>query len=447
MAGESVYQPRSKLVDYSTVISQLAPVLFGSGNVSKKDTTTANSRVDQNQLDIVNSLLSSMQANQGGDRFSKEAAIRDTQGVVESIIRRNLENTLPQIRSAQTSAGLMNDTTSSLMENDLQARINRESQATILDTIQKYAQLQQAAAQTAGSVAKETTGSTTQTTQSNAKQSASIDPMTAALGLGGAFLGTQLLGALLPARQSSSGSVTGTAKKKMTPDSVGANLFTGATNQDSGSNPFSDFASNLFSSLGTDFGGADTGNPIVTNSTGKSAGSQGVDFGSAVSSNLVSGAVNTITSLLPNFTSSNISASDTRDFTGASDSGGSVTQGGFNLSVICTALHAQKRLSDREYVTLRTIYSGYLKNSPATVVGYHSWGNAVADYIRLKKPCYRFVGWWFEGLARAVILHNNGAKNLGGHFFYSALVPFCTYLGSRKMAAISMRPDGDINND
>lgn len=74
-------------------------------------------------------------------RYSKEAAIADSTGMVASIFNQYEKTALPKIFSGMGKAGAYNSTGSQLMANDAFAQANTDAAGVVMDTILNYAKL------------------------------------------------------------------------------------------------------------------------------------------------------------------------------------------------------------------------------------------------------------------------------------------------------------------
>ncbi len=163
-------------------IQALAPIFLGSGDVtsSSKTSPVANNAL----LSLFNSLNTST-----GD-YTKDAAIKDSAGSVAQIVQDALQKGLPDISSAQKGAGVYNDATTQLLQNDLIARTAAQGQTAVQENINNYAKInaqkQNTAAQVAQILAQANESKTTKTAPT-------IDPMGALLKVGGGILGKKLL--------------------------------------------------------------------------------------------------------------------------------------------------------------------------------------------------------------------------------------------------------------
>lgn len=124
----------------------------GRGSSSSRSTTTGSesgrsttTRLDQDQLDLVQQLTSLLAGNLqgGGTQFSANQARQDVQGSIENLYRTYSESVLPQIFSTQAGAGAYNSSTAQLLANDAFARTTAEAGALELQAITDYAQLGQ----------------------------------------------------------------------------------------------------------------------------------------------------------------------------------------------------------------------------------------------------------------------------------------------------------------
>lgn len=124
---------KSKTRSSSTSTTTGTNVTIGMDAASKK-------RLD----DFMGLLMGRVSGGTGEDpRYSKEAAISDSQGMVASIFDRYRKDALPDIFSSQGRAGAYNNTSAQLMANDAFAQANTAAAGVVMDTIVKYAQLGQ----------------------------------------------------------------------------------------------------------------------------------------------------------------------------------------------------------------------------------------------------------------------------------------------------------------
>jgi hypothetical protein len=113
--------------------------LFSDDNNTPKD----------NSSDFDRRLLSIIDASAGGflqqsqEGFSKDAAIRDSQGVVSNIFRDYKNTALPQIFNAQNSAGGYGSSTGQLLANDAFGAATSKASDAVLKNIVDYRKIQQ----------------------------------------------------------------------------------------------------------------------------------------------------------------------------------------------------------------------------------------------------------------------------------------------------------------
>ena len=86
--------------------------------------------------------------------YTKDDAIKDSTGQIQDMITQMLQQNMPSISANQKTAGGYNDTTTQLMQNDLQARMDKSALSTVMQNIQNYATIQQNAGTTASNTAK-----------------------------------------------------------------------------------------------------------------------------------------------------------------------------------------------------------------------------------------------------------------------------------------------------
>lgn len=111
--------------------------IFGSGT---------NSDTNQNSptaLAGIQTLLPMLLQNLTSGDFSRESAIKDSQGEVDDIIKQLKDSGIPLISQQQNNAGAYNSTTASLLANDLASRAAGQGALAQGKTIDAYARLQQ----------------------------------------------------------------------------------------------------------------------------------------------------------------------------------------------------------------------------------------------------------------------------------------------------------------
>jgi hypothetical protein len=94
------------------------------------------------QLDSALSALMGTELNTAEDeRYSKDAAIADSQGIVSAIFDNFSKTVLPQIYTGMHKAGSYNSTGSQLLANDAYAQTAAKAAGLVMDNIQKYADI------------------------------------------------------------------------------------------------------------------------------------------------------------------------------------------------------------------------------------------------------------------------------------------------------------------
>jgi hypothetical protein len=141
---------------------------FEGTNVTQTGSTSV-SPANQAVLDAMTKTLGSSVTN---GEYSKDAAINDTMGPIQQMITKMLQDNMPSITGNEKSAGGYNDTTTKLMSNDLQSRMDQNALAQVLQSIQSYANIQNTNAQTAAGAAK--ISGTTTTNNSSSPPGADI---------------------------------------------------------------------------------------------------------------------------------------------------------------------------------------------------------------------------------------------------------------------------------
>lgn len=114
-----------------------------TGSSSGTTTTRAFDATAKTQLDQLTAMLLG-KTTQGPDAaFSKEAAQADSRATVEQIFKDFKRSTLPNILSLQGQSGTYSNTAVAGMANDAFAQTIGKAGALVLDTIGKYAGIQQ----------------------------------------------------------------------------------------------------------------------------------------------------------------------------------------------------------------------------------------------------------------------------------------------------------------
>lgn len=160
-----------------------------SGNEVSSQTTQ---RLDSKSIQSLTEVLNSLQAGLvGGKEYSKEAALQDSEGIVQQLFSQFSQTLLPQIISKSTGAGAYNSSAAQLLADNAFAETVGKAAEVKVNAIAQYAQAaatkQQTQAQTLGTIlqgllqSKETTNlnsllnSTTNSTFSGTSKSTKLD--------------------------------------------------------------------------------------------------------------------------------------------------------------------------------------------------------------------------------------------------------------------------------
>jgi len=147
---------------FADAVNALSGLFGTSGTVSGSGTTSV-APENQKIMDALTKLL-------GGDitagKYSKEAAIEDTKGSIQAMIKKMLQEEMPSIAGAEKTSGAYNQTTTKLLSNDLQSRMDTGALSLVLQTIKDYAGITSNLGQTAALTAK-TSGTTTTQSQTS----------------------------------------------------------------------------------------------------------------------------------------------------------------------------------------------------------------------------------------------------------------------------------------
>lgn len=114
-----------------------SPGLDNTFRQSENSIVTNLGIADQN---VLRGLSSQLAGNAG--QYTRENAIADSRGIVDSVTRQLRENAIPQILSGQTSAGAYNSTASTALSNDAVQRASETASNLAMDQITKYGALQ-----------------------------------------------------------------------------------------------------------------------------------------------------------------------------------------------------------------------------------------------------------------------------------------------------------------
>jgi hypothetical protein len=117
-------------------------------NGTKTNTTVSNSAFNQQALDqLMNTLLSS------SSQYGKNNAIADASGITQRVTKA-IQNSQPQLLTAQMGSGLRSSTTGALLQNDLVNQILMAEGSNQQQQIKDYATIQNQQAQSAANLAQ-----------------------------------------------------------------------------------------------------------------------------------------------------------------------------------------------------------------------------------------------------------------------------------------------------
>lgn len=190
-------------MNIAQLIQAITPLLGGTGTTTTGQTgTTSQTQGQTGSLAIdpaINQLLTSLfgQVTGGTSGFTKEQAIADSQNALQNLARMAVEQNMPSVLGGGQAAGLYNDTTRTLLNNDLQSRIAAQGAQLIQDNIAKYAAITQQGQQTAASIGNTLAQGNRAQTQQTTNQQATTEQrqQTTSPVIGGSAKNNALLGA------------------------------------------------------------------------------------------------------------------------------------------------------------------------------------------------------------------------------------------------------------
>jgi hypothetical protein len=119
----------------------LAGDLFGFFSDDNNNPTDNSNEFDKRLLSIIDSAGGFLGDSQ--NKYNKESAIGDAQGIVSNIFRDYKNTALPQIFNAQNSAGGYGSSTGQLLANDAFGAATAKSADAVLKNITDYRKIQQ----------------------------------------------------------------------------------------------------------------------------------------------------------------------------------------------------------------------------------------------------------------------------------------------------------------
>jgi hypothetical protein len=137
MPTPGTIDPNQPFGDITSLVDLIKNI---SGTQSDTNGTTQTAPGDQaNALlaQVLERILPGMDSGQ----YSPDAAVKDSQGLVDQIMQSYRESTLPNIYQAERSGGGYNSTTAQLLANDAMAKASAQGAAQVSSTKEKYAQI------------------------------------------------------------------------------------------------------------------------------------------------------------------------------------------------------------------------------------------------------------------------------------------------------------------
>lgn len=122
---------------YSKYQNASAGASGGSSSSFNSGISEAGEAARQNAYNILSSVL-------GDSAYSKENAIKDSQGQIKAIFDQYAKSDLPKIYQAGVTSGGYNSPTQQMLANDAFAQATAKGQASMADNIMRYAQARQA---------------------------------------------------------------------------------------------------------------------------------------------------------------------------------------------------------------------------------------------------------------------------------------------------------------
>jgi hypothetical protein len=130
--------PEPPLYGDTTQLVDLMNKIFGTQTSGTETTSPGN-----DAQALIQQFLARALPGIDSGQYSKEAAIKDSSGLVDQIMKQFTEGGLPQIYQAQQNSGGYNSTTAQLMSNDAVSRAAAAGAAATSKTITDYSQIQQ----------------------------------------------------------------------------------------------------------------------------------------------------------------------------------------------------------------------------------------------------------------------------------------------------------------
>lgn len=115
-----------------------------SRSTGTERTSTSTRRLGDQQYKELSATLRSLQSDldEYAPQYSKEAAVKDTKGLVESIFNQYRESDLPNILQQQGQSGAYSSTGTQQLANDAFSRATTQASSAVLQAITSYADIQ-----------------------------------------------------------------------------------------------------------------------------------------------------------------------------------------------------------------------------------------------------------------------------------------------------------------
>lgn len=123
----------------AALLQALLPTLIGTGTTTGTQTQTQGTAINPQINDLLTQLFSGVTAGNSG--YTKDAAIADSTNVINGMVKQAIDANMPSVLGGGRQAGVYNDTTTTLLNNDLQSRIAAQAANLVQQNINNYAQI------------------------------------------------------------------------------------------------------------------------------------------------------------------------------------------------------------------------------------------------------------------------------------------------------------------
>lgn len=152
------------------LIKALQPILLGSGATNTGSTTNQTGSQTTSTTPDVTSLIQNLIGSITGANagYTKDQAIADSSGAINGMIKQMIDANMPSVLQGGVNSGMYNDSTRTLLNNDLQSRMAGQAAQALQQQIAQYAAITNNNNQTAGNLASTLANSNrTSTTSQN----------------------------------------------------------------------------------------------------------------------------------------------------------------------------------------------------------------------------------------------------------------------------------------